>query len=115
MGALFGWLGAALTTVFGGLLGGWKTFVGGILLKITLALVLYNLVAEVLSEMLVWVADKLGAVSAGSGMETSLDLTGFSGLLGWLGDVLRVPEQVAVMSTCVLAKFMLRKIPFLKW
>jgi hypothetical protein len=115
MGALFGWIGAALTTIFGGLLGGWKTFLTGIVLKVTLAFVLYNLVAEVFGEVLTWVADKLGAVTVASGSVTSIDMAGFSSLLGWLGATMKIPEQLSIMVTCILAKFMLRKIPFVRW
>lgn len=100
-----------VVTFFLSLFGGWRVFFGGLLMTI-LSVVLYNLVVEVLGEVLEFVIDQLQGVSGPSGSSGVMSFTGFG---AWWVTHLRLPECLSFILSCVVIKWTVRKIPFLKW
>lgn len=86
-----------------------KTFIGGLFMTI-LAVVLYNAAVAGIEEALNFAV--AAASNASPGTVASPSITGFA---GWFLTQCKVPECFAVMVSCVSIKFILRKIPFLKW
>jgi len=110
MGALIGrlgtYLGAGLTTLFGS----WKTIILVTLLSFAV-IYAYNLICEVIQESLVWVTAQAGTVVY-PGESTAFE---FTGLVGYFMSVWKIPECMAFIISMVSIKFLLRKIPFLRW
>ncbi|PKN53386.1 MAG: hypothetical protein CVU55_01830 [Deltaproteobacteria bacterium HGW-Deltaproteobacteria-13] len=77
---------------------------------VILGIILYNLVVEILEEVMNYAITTIGGVSVAG--FTSPSLTGFA---GWFLAQIKLPESFAVMVTCISIKFILRKIPFLHW
>lgn len=101
---MFAWLSRILAGVFS-----LKVFAGGLMMTIG-AVVLYNIVVELIEESLNFGIAQISGVSAGG--VSSPSITGFA---GWFVASIKVPETFAVIVTCISLKFVLRKIPFLKW
>ncbi len=101
---MFAWFSRLLAGVFS-----LKFFMGGLMMTIG-AVVLYNLLVEVVEETLNFGLAQISGVSA-EGI-ASPSITGFA---GWFIASIKVPETFAVIVTCISLKFVLRKIPFLKW
>jgi hypothetical protein len=97
------WLAALLGSVFT-----FKTFLSVMFMAI-LGIIFYNLMVEVIQESMNFALTKMGdapgSVSAGS-------ISGFS---GWVAAQCKVPECISVIGSGVATKFILRKIPFIKW
>jgi hypothetical protein len=115
MGALIAWLGRGIVAALGGVLGGWRTWVGGVLIKVILVVVLYNVAAVFIGDILTWVLGKLAAVSGPTGGIATFDVATISSLAGWLVNKMMIPQCFAYMISCILLKWMLRKIPFVRW
>jgi hypothetical protein len=115
MAGLIAWLGRMFTGSLIALLGSWRTWVGGVLFKVVLVMVLYNVMSMFLGEILEWVAGQLGAVTGPTGVVSSFDLAGITQVGAWLVNKMRIPECFAYMMSCILLKFALRKIPFVRW
>lgn len=115
MGAVLTAIGSAIVGSLSALFGSWKAFLGSWLLKLCLAVVLYNLVVEILDEVLQWVVGKLGGVTLPGGSVTSFDAAGISSLGAWLISTLKVPECFAFIISVIVLKWALRKIPFVRW
>jgi len=101
---MIGWLAKLLGSVFG-----LKVFMSGLFMSI-LGIISYNLVCEVIQEVLNFGLAKVGAVSV-----TGITGPSISGFAAWFAVQLRVPECVAVMVSFATLGFVLRKIPFLRW
>ncbi len=101
---MFAWLARILGGLFG-----MKTFMAGLLMTI-IGVVLYNLLVATVQEVFNFAIAQAGGVSIGT--ITNPTLTGFA---GWFLGMMRVPEAFSIIVTCVSIKFLLRKIPFLKW
>jgi multisubunit Na+/H+ antiporter MnhC subunit len=101
---MFAWLGRLLAGVFG-----IKFFMGTLLMTI-LGVVLYNGLVDIVQEVFNFAISQAGGNSPSS--ITSPTITGFA---GWFLANLYVPETFAVVITCVVIRFTLRKIPFLNW
>jgi len=115
MGILLGIISRAVIASLGALFGTWKAFLGGFLVKVLLVVVLYNLVARILREVLMWTVDKVGGVTAPGAVVSNFDVASVSTLGAWLLTVLRIPECFAFMLSIILLKWSLRKIPFVRW
>ncbi|MFZ2447263.1 MAG: hypothetical protein WAW37_12970 [Syntrophobacteraceae bacterium] len=115
MGAILGTIARALIGSLSVLFGTWKAFLGGFLVKVLLVVVLYNLVARILNEVLTWVVQKVGGINTPSALVSSFDAGSISSLGAWLLTTLRVPECFAFMLSVILLKWTLRKIPFVRW
>lgn len=89
----------------------WKTVVA-FLVTTVLGIVLYNVVSEILGELLDWVSTQISAVSYEGIEGAALE---FTGLGAWFADRLQIPEQVGVMVSFVSMKWLVVKVPFLKW
>lgn len=101
MAALFGRI---ISAIFGV-----RTFLVW-LITITLGVVFYNLICEVIQELLNFALSQINGTSIGSVSNPS-----FSGFAGWCLGQLKVPEILAVIVSAVSIKFILRKIPFIRW
>lgn len=115
MGALLGVLIRGIIAALTALFGGWKGFFGGFLVKTLLVIVLYNLVVEFFDEVLQWVVQKLGGITAPGGTISSFDVGSISSLGAWLVSTMRIPECLAFIITVIILKWTLRKIPFIRW
>jgi hypothetical protein len=101
---MFAWLARLLSGVFS-----LKVFMGGLFMTV-LAVIGYNLIVEVVSETLEFAMLKISGQTV-SGV-TNPNITGFA---GWFIAQIKIPEVFAVITTFVLLKWTLRKIPFLRW
>lgn len=97
------WLAAIVSSIFST-----KSFMSLIVLTV-LGIIFYNLMVEVVQESMNFaitqMGDAPGTVSAGS-------ITGFA---GWVAAQCKIPECLSVIGSAVATKFILRKIPFIKW
>lgn len=101
---MLAWLAKIVGSVFG-----LKFFMGGILMTV-LGVILYNLIVSTIEEVFNFaIAQMAGVSSAGI---TSPTISGFA---GWFLTQVKFPECFAVMVSAVALRFVLRKIPFLKW
>lgn len=80
------------------------------LVTAVLGIVLYNLMCEVVQELMEFAVSQI----SGESFTNPLNPT-FSGFVGWSFAQLKIPECVSVVVSCVSIKFVLRKIPFLRW
>jgi len=112
MGGLISSFAAWLAGFFG-VLRGYKLFFGGLLMTI-LGVVLYNLVAEIIGEVLSWGLTAIRSETSGLVAEGAPSV-GLSGVGAWMAGVLRVPEMLSVVINIVMVKWVLRKIPFVRW
>lgn len=101
---MFQWFSRLLAGVFG-----LKFFMSGVYMLI-LGIILYNLIVEVLEEVMNFAVTQMSGVSAGTVASPTI-----AGFAGWFLAQIKLPEAFAVMVTCITIKFILRKIPFLHW
>jgi hypothetical protein len=74
-----------------------------------MGIIFYNLMVEVIQESMNFAITQMGDVP---GSVTSPTITGFS---GWVAAQCKIPECLSVIGSAVSVKFILRKIPFIKW
>lgn len=86
-----------------------KTFMGGLMMTI-LAIILYNLFVEATQEILNFTLSKINGVNSSEITNPSL-----SGFAGWAVAQLKLPEALSVIASAVSLRFLLRKIPFIRW
>jgi hypothetical protein len=98
------WLANIVGSIFG-----LKAFIGGLFLS-ALAIILYNLGVEAIEEILNFTIAKVSGQNYGE--FTNPSVTGF---VGWVIAQLKLPECLSVIASCVAVRWMLRKIPFLRW
>jgi uncharacterized membrane protein YhdT len=101
---MLAWLSRVVGSIFG-----LKFFMGGVLMTV-LGVVLYNALVGIVEEVMTFTVSQIGG--AGVGSISSPSITGFA---GWFLAQVKLPECFAVMVSAVAIKFVLRKIPFLKW
>jgi hypothetical protein len=101
---MFAWFARILGGIFG-----LKGFASGVMM-VVLGVVLYNGVVLIVEECMNFAVAQIGGVSTGT--ITSPTITGFA---GWFLSTIKVPESFAIMVSCVAIKFVLKKIPFIKW
>jgi hypothetical protein len=88
---------------------GLKTFASTIMMAV-LAIIFYNLAVELVQETMNFAVAQINGVDMGQ--MTSPSISGFA---GWFLAQIKFPECVSVIITAVSVKFILRKIPFLRW
>lgn len=86
-----------------------KTFMGGLMMTI-LAIILYNLFVETTQEMLNFALAKINGVNSSGIANPSV-----SGFAGWAVAQLKLPEALSVIASAVSIRFLMRKIPFIRW
>jgi len=101
---MIAWIAKILTGIFGT-----RTFLFG-LLTVTISIVLYNLICEVIQEVMTFALGEVSSVNYGN--YTNPTITGFA---GWFLGQLKIPECISVIVSCVSIRFILTKIPFLRW
>ena len=111
MGTAIGLAFKALITSLVAIFGSWKLFIGFAITGI-LAVVLYNGVVEIAQEVLTWA---MGKITAMSGAELPSGLIQLSGLAAWMAQQTYIPAQVGIAVSAVSLKWLVVKIPFLKW
>jgi hypothetical protein len=87
-----------------------KVFLGGLFMTI-FGIVLYNVLTDIINEMLVFTLDSLNGVEA----DTTSAVASFTGVAAWFADKLQFQECVAFALSIVALKWTLRKIPFVRW
>lgn len=97
------WLAALLGSVFT-----FKTFLSVMFMAI-LGIIFYNLMVEVIQESMNFALTQMGSTP---GSVTAPTITGFA---GWVAAQCKIPECISVIGSAVAVKFILRKIPFIKW
>ena len=112
MGALFSFLASIVTTSLANLFGSWKSVVL-VSLVAFLGIGLYNLVVDIIQEVFDFASASMSAVNMGDGPPTSA--MEFAGLAGYLATQLRLPECLSWVMSITLLKWLLAKIPFVKW
>lgn len=106
-GRLTTWFGASLVALFGA----WKSVLLVTFLGFAMIFV-YNLIVDVVQEALTWALTQAGSIPVPEGHSSVFAFTGF---VGWFMSVLKLPECMSFIISMVTLKFLLRKIPFLKW
>jgi len=101
---MFAWLAKILGGVFS-----LKTFFAVLFMSI-LGIIFYNLICDVVLEVMNFTIAQISGQSYGS--VTSPSISGFS---GWVASQCKIPECVSVMGSFTALKFILKKIPFLNW
>lgn len=86
-----------------------KTFASGALM-IILGIILYNLAVDVVQEVMNFAITRINGVGF-----NGIGNSSFTGFAGWFLAQVKIPECIAVIVSCVSIKFILRKIPFLRW
>lgn len=86
-----------------------KFFMSGVMMTI-LAVVLYNLCVTTIEEVMNFAIAKISGQNIGS--ITSPTISGFA---GWFLAQVKLAECLSVIVSAVSIRFLLRKIPFLKW
>lgn len=104
MGAVIAWVARVVGSVFG-----LKFFMSGVLMSI-IGIILYNLVVDVIEEVMNFTLTQINGVTT-----TGIASPTISGFAGWFLAQIKLPECFAIMVTCISIRFILRKIPFLKW
>ncbi|MBN2515950.1 MAG: hypothetical protein JXC33_07955 [Deltaproteobacteria bacterium] len=100
------WFGAAGFSLFGA----WKIFFAGTFIAF-LMVGAYNLVAEIIQELLNFVITQVGTVEEPEGFT----IAAFTGFVGWFLSVMKIPECMSFIVTMITLKWTLRKIPLLRW
>lgn len=112
MGRLFtlfaAWLSRAIPSL--ALFAGWKTFLG-VLVTGLVGVLIFNVAIDLIEAGLTWVLSSLGNVSD-PGLPGSSSITGLG---AYLAMHLKLVECVGLVCSVVLLKWMVVKIPFLKW
>lgn len=115
MGSIIGRLLMSLVGAFGALFGGWRTWLSTILVKSIVIVAVYNLFIRIITESFTWVLDVAGDIDAPGGAVGSISLSSYTQLGAWLVATTKLPECFAFMLACILLKWSLRRIPFLRW
>lgn len=102
------WLGKALPSL--ALFAGWKTFLG-VLVTGVVGVLIFNVAVDLIEAGLTWVLSAMGGVT-NPGLPESGSITG---LAAYLAGHLKVVECIGLVCSVVLLKWMVVKIPFLKW
>jgi hypothetical protein len=110
--SLFTWLAGIFTASITNVFGAWKA-VAGILVITILGVVLYNLIVDVVQECFTFALSQVNGIDGGSGPpSTSIQ---FVGLAGYLASHLKLTNCFAWIINVTLLKWLLAKIPFIKW
>lgn len=89
----------------------WKTLMTLVLVT-ALGITIYNVAADLLEAVLQWVMSEVSAVPVG---ELPSGMVQLSGLGAWMAQQTYLHEQVGIAITAVSLKWLVVKIPFLKW
>jgi len=98
------WLSRIISSVLGT-----KVFLSGVF-TVIIGVVLYNLLVTTIQEIMTFSINQISGADMGS--VTSPTISGFA---GWFLAQIKIPECVSVIVSCVTIRFILRKIPFLRW
>lgn len=112
MGALLTTLVNAITGGLVALFGSWRIVLYGILVSI-IGIVVYNLIVDVVDEVLQYVLTSLNSISGPSGGPSSAYQ--FAGLGAYLAHHLKIVECLSFIINVILVKWIVAKIPFIKW
>ena len=101
---MIAWIARILGSVFG-----LKIFLGEGLMVIV-SIVFYNLMTEVISEAMTFALSEMNGVSI-----DGFAMPSISGFGAWMATIYRIPECVSVIVAFAVSRFILTKIPFLRW
>ena len=106
-GGLIGFFRTSLVALFGS----WKSVLITILI-VFLVVSIYNLYVEILETLLDFAVGLYGEAEAPEGAQT---LFQFTGALGYFLSCFKIPECVSFIFGVITIKFIMRKIPFIRW
>jgi hypothetical protein len=86
-----------------------KVFLGGLFMTI-IGIVMYNVITDLINEALIFTLTQMDSLDVGSGATAT-----YTGVAAWFADKLCFQEMLAFMISMITLKWMLRKIPFMKW
>ncbi len=107
IGAAISWLGGILGTLFVG----WKGFFVLTFLSF-LGINLYNLFVEIAEEITSFIVASTSAIQSPTGSSLVAE---FAGVAGYLATHLRLVECISFILNIVILKWLVVKIPLLKW
>jgi hypothetical protein len=105
-------LGTALVSTLVLFFGSWRLLIYGILVSV-IAIELYNLFCNVVQELFNWVTSQLGGVSSPDGMPG--EGYTFADLAAWFGYHLKISQCLSFIFAAIAFKWIVVKIPFVKW
>lgn len=108
---LFGGLTAFLRTSLIALFGSWKAVLVTTMLTFA-GITLYNVYTEMLQIFTNYALGIYGTAQTPQGAQT---LYQFTGLLGYFMNCFKIPECMSFIMAIITMKFLMRKIPFIKW
>lgn len=114
-GIISGGIGALGTGVIASLFnlfGGWRLIVYAMLVSM-IGILLYNLMCDMLSEALTWLLSEIQAQEI-PGVPGATGYA-FANLAGYLANRLRLIQAFSFIFNITMVKFMIVKLPFLKW
>lgn len=101
---MFAWAARLLAGIFS-----FKFFMSGVFMTI-IGVIAYNFIVDLIQEVFNYAIIQAGGVSA-----TGFNSPSITGFAGWFLAQMYIPQTFAVIVTCVIIRFTLRKIPFLNW
>lgn len=112
MAALLALIANTLSAGLVALFGSWRIVLYGILVSI-IGIVVYNLIVDVTEEILTFILGQLQGVQQPDGMPSSAYQ--FSGLAAYLANHLRLVACFTFIISTIVVKWIVAKIPFIKW
>lgn len=107
IGRLVAWLSGSAFAFWGS----YKVFlVGGFLAFLGVSL--YSLFLYGVNDFADYISSALGAAGTPTGRA---GLNSFAGFIGWFARSMKVPECLSFMVDVIMMKWIMRKIPFIKW
>lgn len=107
-----GVLGAGIISTLVVLFGAWPVAIYGVLV-IVMGILGYNLMCDFLRDALQWVSTQMSSVSSPGGMPTAGLVVG--NLAGWFATKLKIIQCLSFIFNAIVAKWLIVKVPFLKW
>lgn len=111
MGYIIGLATKAVIGSLANLFGSWQGFLAVTFLS-CLGVVLYNVAASLVGDTLTWVMGQVAALEVGDLPNGWVQLTGLG---AWLAEQTYLDDQIGIAITAVSMKWVVMKIPFLKW
>lgn len=112
MAALLAAIANAVTGGLVALFGSWRIVLFGLLTAVV-GILLYNLVCDVIEEMLQWLLAELNGMQAPDG--TPSTAYQFAGLAAYLALHLKIIECISFVINVTVLKWTIVKVPFMKW
>jgi hypothetical protein len=107
---ILAWFGVGLVTLFSG----WKSILV-VSLVAFLTITAFNMVLVAWQQITTFAMDKISSTVEAANISGSLQGFNFTGFVGYMLGCFKVPEMCSFAVTIIMLKFVLRKIPFIRW